>query len=154
MPRGGRARLPRKPDFSDAGYGEIGCVFIVGGMLVGSVAAIVLLPFLPTRLPASPDGLMWRLAGIAAFSFVVGVLASSVAMSAVERVRVLWKHGEVLVFVTALIAAAAVVPLGIYVRIIGEWAGSISLLAIAALLIMLLIASARGPQEPPKPPSA
>ena len=139
---------PTKPDFRDAGYGEIGCLFVVGGILVGSVVAVVLLPFLPTPPTASPEDLMWRLGGIAALAYIVGTVASVVAMSIVERVRALWDV-DIFVFLAGLIAAAVVVPLGVYVRVVGEWAGPISLLAVAALIFWLLIAVARDKGQRP-----
>ena len=61
---------PTKPDFSDAGYGEIGCLFVLGGIFVGSVVAVMLLPFLPTRLPAGGQDLALRFCGIVALGYV------------------------------------------------------------------------------------
>jgi len=144
---------PTKPDYGDAGYGEVGCLFIVGGILVGSVVAVVLLPFLPTRLPASGQDLVFRFGGIAALAYIAGTGAFGAATAVVERVRVLWKHADILVFLASLIGAAVVVPLGVYVRVIGEWAGPLSLLVFAAFMAWMLAILARDTGQPPKSPS-
>jgi hypothetical protein len=137
-----------KPDYTDPGYGELGCLVNIVGILVGSVVSMLLLPFLPTRLPAGGQDLMLRLLGIATLAYVAGTVASVVAMSVVGRVRALWNGGETLVFLVGLIAAAMVVPLGVYVGVIGRWAGSITLLAAAAFVFYLLFALARHKERP------
>jgi hypothetical protein len=138
-----------KPDFSDAGYGQVGCLFSVGGILVGSVVALVLLPFLPTRLPPDGQDLLFRLGGIGALAYVVGSAASVGAMTVVGRVRALWKHGDTLVFLANLIAAGVVVPLGVHVGVIGDRAWTISILAIVLVLVLIGIELARSAGRPP-----
>ena len=141
------------PDFSDAGYGQIGCLFVVGGILVGSLVAAALLLFLPTRLPEDFENLVLRLTGIALLAYLAGSVASGITGGVVERRRALWARAEAIFFGAGFVAAAVTVPLGVHVRVIGDSAGSIVFLATAGFVIWILLAMSRDPKKPPKSPS-
>ena len=143
----------KPPDFSDAGYGFFGCLYIVGGILVGGVVAAALLPFLPTRLETDFVNLVLRLVGIAGLAYLAGTAASTVASEVATRRRALWGRAEAIMFGAGLVGAAVTVPLGVHVRVIGDSAGSIVFLATAGFVIWILLAMSRDPKKPPKSPS-
>ncbi len=99
------ARAPRaevsKPDFSDPGYGEIGCLFMAVGIAAGFIITVVLalLVGAPETDTGDAGGFLIWLGGVALCASTIGLLASAGLMALVERARPLWSAGEIVVFV-------------------------------------------------------
>lgn len=144
---------PQKPDFNDAGFGQVGCLFIVVGMVVGVVLTVVLaFAGVPVAIEDSGDG-TWQLLGIAAFAYAVGTVAAVASAWLVEHVRVLWRFGGV-PFLAGAVGGAVVFPVAAFVPGWGPAMGPILvgvLLVVVGgpLLLRLIRVSMPGPPDPP-----
>ncbi len=103
------------PDFSDAGWGQVGCVFSVIGIIAGFVIAllVIVISVIAGTAPAPriDEGYLLWLAVVAFDGYVISGLAMLGSAELVTRVRVLWRHADNVTYATALLAAAAAVVL-------------------------------------------
>jgi hypothetical protein len=100
-----------KPDFNDPGYGEIGCFFVAIGILAGFPIAFlgVVTGLVPDPNPDTTYDFPLWLAEVSLCAATIGILGSASLVWLVERVRVLWGVGDVVVPVSWPVIPAVVV---------------------------------------------
>ena len=101
------------PDFSDAGWGQFGCVFDVIGIAAGLVIAllVIVISVVAGSAPAPriDEGYLLWLAVVVFDAYVIATVAAVVSADLVTRVRALWRHADSITHATGLLAAAGAV---------------------------------------------
>ena len=101
------------PDFSDAGWGQVGCVFSVIGIVAGFVIAllVIVISVVAGTAPAPriDEGYLLWLAVVAFDGYVISTVAAVGSADLVTRVRALWRHADSITYATSLLAAAAAI---------------------------------------------
>jgi hypothetical protein len=139
-----------KPDYGDAGYGQVGCLLVVAGIAIGAVVSSVLLVWLTPALPAGGDAVLVRLAGICALAVVVGTALPTVLGKLIERVPALWSSGDA-VYLAAFVGSLVTVPIALYVPAVGALAwpivGVAAVIAYAPMVWIVIVRLWRGPVD-------
>ncbi len=101
------------PDFSDAGWGQFGCVFTVIGIAAGLVIAllVIVISVVAGTAPAPriDEGYLLWLAVVVFDAYVIATVAAVGSADLVTRVRALWRHADSITHATGLLAAAGAI---------------------------------------------
>jgi len=124
---------PAKPDFGDAGYGQVGCLFLVAGIVIGWLVCFPLGLVLQPALVIDGTAIVL----ITALGYIAGAAASALTGRLIDRTPRLWAHAGV-VFVAMFAGAVVAIPVATYVPIVGTLAGPIVVLAIAVTVLPMI----------------